>query len=274
MLIQLALTFVGGLILTAAIVIVGLGFELSWPARRQGLQQTAVNGLYAASAMFMHTAFAPAVTGLTTWAVSASFGGLIVLPSHGPGLVGGALVYFVVMDLGEYVFHRAQHRVPCLWALHSLHHSDTQFNVTTAVRHHWIEYFIKSCTIFLVIGVLFKTSPAIIGAYGIFSYYNIFVHANLNLGFGRFSFVLNSPRYHRLHHSSLPEHFNINFSGLFPIFDLIFGSYHRPRTDECPPTGLDSQSAAPSLGALFLWPLAFRPASDRGNAGAAGQVGV
>src|SRR4051812_4194107 len=36
-----------------------------------------------------------------------------------------ALPAFVLtMDLGEYLFHRAQHAIPWLWKLHSLHHSD------------------------------------------------------------------------------------------------------------------------------------------------------
>lgn len=38
------------------------------------------------------------------------------------------------------------------------------------------------------------------------------------MGLGRFCWVLNSPQYHRLHHSPSPEHFNCNFAAQLPIF--------------------------------------------------------
>jgi hypothetical protein len=56
-------------------------------------------------------------TGMLTW-----------LPGWvGPSLVDGAklpfwagfLLFLLVKDLGEFLFHYAQHRVPFLWAMHS-----------------------------------------------------------------------------------------------------------------------------------------------------------
>ncbi|HEX7752546.1 MAG TPA: hypothetical protein VF440_09115, partial [Novosphingobium sp.] len=32
----------------------------------------------------------------------------------------GLAIFVLVMDLGEFLFHRAQHAVPALWAMHSL----------------------------------------------------------------------------------------------------------------------------------------------------------
>jgi sterol desaturase/sphingolipid hydroxylase (fatty acid hydroxylase superfamily) len=63
--------------------------------------------------------------------------------------------------------------------------------------------------------------------------------------------VLNCPAYHRRHHSRLTEHYNTNFAALFPIFDVIFGTYRRP--DGWPPSGLDETPR--SFGDLFFWPL-------------------
>ena len=40
-----------------------------------------------------------------------------------PGWLAVGL-FIVVADLAEYVFHRLQHRIPLLWSMHSLHHSD------------------------------------------------------------------------------------------------------------------------------------------------------
>ena len=41
------------------------------------------------------------------------------------------LVYFLLYDLAGYLWHRAQHALPWLWALHSLHHSQRQVSTWT-----------------------------------------------------------------------------------------------------------------------------------------------
>ena len=49
---------------------------------------------------------------------------------HGAALIDAAqlpgwlavVLFIVVYDLGEYLFHRMQHRIPLLWSMHSLHH--------------------------------------------------------------------------------------------------------------------------------------------------------
>jgi len=215
--------------------------------------------------MFLQTLLKPAAGGLATWAVSATAGGLITVPSGGPGLMFGFLAYLLVMDFGEFLFHWAQHRVPWLWSMHSLHHSDENFNVTTTARHHWAEFFLKSGTIYLAVGLLFRVNAEIIGLYTIIGFYNYFPHMNVNVGFGRWSFLLNSPRYHRLHHSCLPEHFDVNFAALLPIFDVLFRTYREPRAGECPPTGLDSHEAPQSLAEAYAWPLGRRRRSSQAD---------
>lgn len=166
--------------------------------------------------------------GLTTFAVNAVGGGIIALPSSGWGLLIGIIAYVVVMDLGEYLFHRAQHAIPWMWAMHSLHHSDTVYDSTTTVRHFWLDPLLKTVTIWLAVGLLFKASPVILVVYALLGYYNFLTHSNVKLGFGKAWWVWNSPQYHRIHHSASSEHFDVNFAALLPIFDLIAGSYYRP----------------------------------------------
>ena len=40
----------------------------------------------------------------------------------------------ILLDLGYYCFHRASHEVGLLWAVHQVHHSSQEFNLTTAFR--------------------------------------------------------------------------------------------------------------------------------------------
>src|SRR4051794_23434610 len=99
---------------TPAAVVGCMPLAQRWAARsgdrRDGLQNLKV---WAASST-VQALILPALGGLTPLAVNAAGGGLIVLPAEGWALVVGIAVYVVAMDLGEYVFHRAQHAVPWL----------------------------------------------------------------------------------------------------------------------------------------------------------------
>jgi sterol desaturase/sphingolipid hydroxylase (fatty acid hydroxylase superfamily) len=165
--------------------------------------------------------------------------------------VAAFLIYFLAADLGEYLFHRAQHRIPWLWKLHALHHSDPDMNATTTERHFWGDQFLKSVTIAPAAILLIRPTPAVMFTYIVATQWNFVAHARLPWSFGRLSWALNSPAYHRRHHSSLPEHYNSNFAAILPLWDVLLGSYHVPGKD-MPPTGLGGD--APGLVKLLCWP--------------------
>jgi sterol desaturase/sphingolipid hydroxylase (fatty acid hydroxylase superfamily) len=114
---------------------------------------------------------------------------------------------------------------------------------------------LKTVTIWLAVGLLFKASPLIVAVYIGVTFYNFVTHANLHLGFGRASWLWNSPQYHRLHHAAAAEYYDCNYAALLPIFDVIFWSYRKPRPDEFPATGLASGAAPDSLTEAVLWPV-------------------
>jgi sterol desaturase/sphingolipid hydroxylase (fatty acid hydroxylase superfamily) len=181
---------------------------------------------------------------------------------QGPSLIRGAnlapwlavVFYVLVQDFAEWLFHRAQHKLPLLWAMHSLHHSDPEMSALTTTRHFWGDRAFKTLTVWsLAAMVISPTVPALLVYFGL-SFWNYIAHANLRWNFGWWSWLINSPAYHRRHHSSLPEHYDSNFAALFPVWDVIFGSYHRP--DGYPPTGFERRPR--SLRELVLWPWAQR----------------
>ena len=147
----------------------------------------------------------------------------------------GLVIFVFVMDLGEYLFHRAQHAIPWLWKLHSLHHSDPNMSALTTNRHFWGDPLLKAVTIWTAAAALIQPTGAMLTVYLWMGLWHTVVHTNIRLNFGSLSWLLNSPAYHRRHHSSDPAHFNSNFSALFPIFDVISCAYRRP--DGYPETG-------------------------------------
>jgi sterol desaturase/sphingolipid hydroxylase (fatty acid hydroxylase superfamily) len=169
----------------------------------------------------------------------------------------GLLLFVLLKDAAEFAYHYAQHRIPALWAMHSLHHSDPAMAVLTTQRHFWGDQIVKQVTVWSVVLMIMKPTPAIAFGYGIIALWNLFAHLDAPINFGRWSWLLNSPAYHRRHHSILPEHYDTNFAGLFPIFDVLCGTYRRP--DSFPPTGLASRPR--NLWEAAIWPLIWNRAA-------------
>ncbi|MBK8742852.1 MAG: sterol desaturase family protein, partial [Betaproteobacteria bacterium] len=53
----------------------------------------------------------------------------------------------------------AQHAYPWLWATHRLHHTETNLNVTSTLRLHWLEELFLLAGVILPMLVLFGIGP-------------------------------------------------------------------------------------------------------------------
>jgi len=165
-------------------------------------------------------------------------------------LLLSAALFVLVADLAEYLYHRAQHAIPWLWRRHALHHSDPCVTTTTTERHWWGDPILKALLFVAPLAALLRPSPADYSVYSALSLWNYVAHANLKLDFGRWSWLLNSPAYHRLHHARGAEHHGANYAALIPIFDVLSGAYRRPQ--EFLETGLESQPR--TLVEALAWP--------------------
>lgn len=205
----------------------------------------------------------------TDWLINLQSWGLKILGAFtvygavrawdGPALIDGAalpvwaaaIAYFLIYDLAEYLFHRLQHRIPLLWAMHSLHHSDPNMSVLTTNRHFWADPLFKSITVWSAAAFIISPTPVALAVYSALGLWNFVTHSQLPIDLGRWSWVINTPAYHRRHHSALPEHYDSNFAAILPIWDVLFGDYHLP--EGFPPTGYSTRPH--SLKEQLLWPL-------------------
>jgi len=186
-------------------------------------------------------------------------GGLIHLTAEQTsgvsGAVGVPLMVALCYDFFYYWFHRAQHSYPALWAIHKLHHMDEGINISTPARHHWLEIFARIPTVAIPMAVLLDVttvSGAVVGMLLVGQ--QMFNHANLKITFGRLSWLFTGTQLHRIHHSRLPEHQDKNFAAVFPIWDLMFGTYFHPRPKEFPPTGVEGEPDVHTVWAASLLP--------------------
>jgi sterol desaturase/sphingolipid hydroxylase (fatty acid hydroxylase superfamily) len=225
------------------VLAVGLVIEALRPAER-GQPRTHIlfNLGYIAFLIVFSTMVMPALMGLMQPIVQRY--GLhfkIAFPDALGWQIAQLFVFFFIHDFFYYWFHRGQHTLAFAWPQHKLHHSEQSVNVTTTLRHHWLEEPIRVWVILLPMGLLFDQKPVTIGWLAtsmiLFGY---FVHLNVRLPLGPLTPVFAGPQWHRLHHSIKPEHADRNFAAFFPVFDIVFGTYAKPGPNEYPATGLHS----------------------------------
>jgi len=241
----------------AVIVWAAWFFERKFPVTEQPIAAVILDWKLAAARIGIDQLIAPltAVSGMII--INAMGGGWFRLRSDGWWFLLSVVMVILVQDLWGYIVHRALHTVPVLWAMHSLHHSAETLSLITGARHFWLEDAIH--TSFLpVLGIIFKIPPDVLATVTVFYMVpEALVHTNVHLSLGRFALIINSPQYHRIHHSVEPEHQDKNFCRLLPLFDVIFGTAWKPGKDEFPATGLVPRETATGFLDGIVWPVRY-----------------
>ncbi|WP_010516989.1 sterol desaturase family protein [Croceivirga radicis] len=135
----------------------------------------------------------------------------------------------VLYDFTTYWIHRASHKVPVLWRLHRVHHSDTTMDSSTTFRFHPLELILIYQTGNILTALIFGTDVMAMAVYYLFLYVFFFLeHSNLNYP----SWLNNSlglifvmPDHHRVHHHQEQYYTDSNFADIFIIWDRIFGTF-------------------------------------------------
>jgi sterol desaturase/sphingolipid hydroxylase (fatty acid hydroxylase superfamily) len=199
----------------------------------------------------------PVTSGCAILLVDAAGGGWIYLRSDGWWFLLSLIVLILAIDLWAYLVHRAFHKFPALWAMHSLHHSAEALSAVTGARHFWLEEPV--ITAFAVVAIVFKIPPQMVTPLVLlYLLPEGLSHMNIRLSLGRFALVINNPQYHRIHHSIEPQHRDKNFCKMLPLFDVIFGTVWKPRKDEFPKTGLDTREKPVGILDGIIWPVRHR----------------
>ena len=131
-------------------------------------------------------------------------------------------------DFCQYWLHRAFH-CAALWPLHAVHHSAREVNWTTTFRTHPLNELAATASLSVAARLAGFSEASLLVAAPIFFLSGVVTHANLGWTFGPLRFVLASPVFHRWHHSLEPAARERNFAPMFPVWDLIFGTFRMPR---------------------------------------------
>lgn len=147
------------------------------------------------------------------------------------------LIILLLMEFIIYWIHRAFHKIPMLWSIHAVHHTDTEVDVTTSHRHHPFEPMINALILTPIIFAL--GAPLIVmasynllhTAISLISHSNIVLPKKLD---NILRLFVITPDFHRMHHSSDKQYTNSNYSAIVPWFDHLFGTATRLPYDEIP----------------------------------------
>ena len=134
----------------------------------------------------------------------------------------------ILLDLAIYGQHRASHRWQWLWRLHKVHHTDLDFDVSTAIRFHPIEIFISMCYkafVILIIGVdpfTVLVFEIILSSCALFNHSNVKIPLMIDKVL---RLVLVTPDMHRVHHSVIQSETDSNYGFSISVWDHLFNSY-------------------------------------------------
>ncbi len=167
---------------------------------------------------------------LLYWCTSHQFGLYYLLGlENSPWIV--FWLSFLLLDLGEYVYHRFMHIIPIFWQFHLVHHSDQDLDVSSVLREHPGETFIRLgflCIFMLLLGIPFEV---LVLRQVIQIASNVMGHSNLKLPskinhFINFVFVTSNS--HQVHHLTYQPYTDSNYGDVLTIWDRLFGTFLEP----------------------------------------------
>lgn len=134
----------------------------------------------------------------------------------------------LILDFAIYSQHVASHQWPWLWRLHQVHHTDMEFDTTTAVRFHPLEIMVSMVFKVLVI-ILLGAHPAAVVAFEIIlNGAALFNHSNIELPETwdkKLRWLIVTPDMHRIHHSTLPAETDSNYGFSISCWDRLCRTY-------------------------------------------------
>lgn len=132
----------------------------------------------------------------------------------------------IIIDFLYYWEHRFEHRVRLFWGYHSVHHSSTIFNYSTAFRVSFVENI--TSLLFFIPALLIGFDTYMVLASVIFMLtYQSWLHNHTIPSLGIFERVFNTASLHRVHHGNNDIYIDKNFGAILSIWDQIFSTYQK-----------------------------------------------
>lgn len=185
-----------------------------------------VNLLLLAFVMIINALFGIITVGVFEWLSVSHFGILYLFEA--PIWVELILSIHVLDFIAQYGVHYLLHKVPIMWRLHLVHHTDKYVDATTGTRHHPIDFIVRE-TFALFTVILMGMPIAFYLFYRILSVaFTYFTHANISIPLKLdkvLSYVIVTPNMHKFHHHNKLPWTDSNYGNMFSIWDRLFKTF-------------------------------------------------
>lgn len=153
------------------------------------------------------------------------------------------IIGVIVIDLFDYIFHRAMHNVRPFWLLHSVHHADPELDVSTNFRAHPLQTMLfTGWKLLVILGFGLSLWTLLIRELLVIPIAQLH-HANIRwpeTAERALGWLVVTPAMHRLHHSPQPRQTNSNYGELLSCWDRWFGTYRYQGANVTGPYGLNA----------------------------------
>jgi sterol desaturase/sphingolipid hydroxylase (fatty acid hydroxylase superfamily) len=169
--------------------------------------------------------FKSAAIGVAYWAVNNNYGLFNIVAA--PYWIAFVLS-FLVLDFSIWFTHVISHKIPILWRVHRMHHSDVDIDASTGIRFHPIEIVLSMCWKFFVVLLLGAPVLSVLIFEVVLNGGSLFNHANIKLPLALDKYLrlaIVTPDMHRVHHSIIAREHNSNYGFNLSIWDRIFSTY-------------------------------------------------
>lgn len=139
----------------------------------------------------------------------------------------GALPTVALTTFFTYWSHRIQHRFDLLWRLgHQLHHGVARIDIASSMIFHPIDLLVQ-ISMTLLAATLLGIGAETAGLAGVLAFFiALYQHWDITTPHWT-GLIIQRPEAHMLHHQRDVHARNF---GDMPVWDMIFGTYHNPRT--------------------------------------------
>jgi sterol desaturase/sphingolipid hydroxylase (fatty acid hydroxylase superfamily) len=178
--------------------------------------------------------------------------GLLALPV---AVLAAAMVH----DFFFYWFHRIQHRF--LWRYHAVHHSIRDMSAVNSY-HHVSEALMSLVLLTIPTSLIVADAGPALPLVNLALWLHIvWIHSPTRATLGPLRAVFVDNRFHRIHHSLEPHHFDHNFGAFTTLWDRVFGTAWFPAKDEWPDVGLAEVDQPRTIGEWLDLPRRYRTAT-------------
>jgi sterol desaturase/sphingolipid hydroxylase (fatty acid hydroxylase superfamily) len=184
------------------------------------------NFIFLLCTIIINTSFGILTIGVFNWLATSKFGLLHLMEV--PVWLELILALIVLDFIAQFGVHYLLHKVPVMWRLHLVHHTDKHIDATSGTRHHPFDFIFReiaalSAVMIMGMPISFYFFYRILGVF--FTY---FTHSNIALPLWLdkgLSYLIVTPNMHKFHHHNEAHWTDSNYGNILSIWDRIFGTF-------------------------------------------------